>query len=375
MKKILFITDIMHSAPRIPGVIKYIPRYGYEPILLSPTTESEIRYFGWYPILPSGLKKCFRPAYHLYQSIVHYPDEMRGSFKKLWKPAEEILQQEKIAAIISSSSPVSAHILASHLKKKYSVPWIADLRDLWSQNHDYPFGPIRRWRDTRLEYRILKYANALITVSEPLAEKLRQRYPQIPVKTITNGFDPDTRIQVPLIKKFSITYTGQIYPGKQDLTLFKRPYDELLSSGILPSKDTEFRLFGPQGTIIPRKEAIIKQRESQILLLLNWRDNEGVYTLKVFEYLAAGRPILSVGGTGGDVIEDLLKTTNAGMYASTEEEAKNYLIQSYREYVNTGSVRYHGIPEKIEMYSFIEIAHQFAEVLDNMESKLTFNPK
>ena len=369
MKKILFITDIMHSAPRIPGVIKYIRRYKYDPLVLSPTTEDEMRYFGWYPQIPEGLKKCFRPAYHLYRSIVHFPDETGNQFKKLCKTAEELIEHEDIVALISSSSPVSTHILASHLKKEYNLPWIADLRDLWSQNHDYPFGPVRRWRDTRLEFRTLTSADTLVTVSKPLAEKLIRRYPLIPVKIITNGFDPDTRTPVHLTNKFTVTYTGQIYPGKQDLALFKKPYEELHSTGFFSTEETEFRLFGPQGTIIPRSQAIQKQRESQILLLLNWKENEGIYTLKVFEYLAAGRPILSVGGAGGDVIEDLLKTTNAGEYARTDVEVKDFLKEFYLEYKKKGSVSYRGIPEEIERYSFVEIARQFAEIIDNINSK------
>jgi len=36
---------------------------------------------------------------------------------------------------ISSSPPVSTHLIASQLSKEQPIPWIADLRDLWTQNH------------------------------------------------------------------------------------------------------------------------------------------------------------------------------------------------------------------------------------------------
>ena len=67
--------------------------------------------------------------------------------------------------------------------------------------------------------------------------------------------------------------------------------------------------------IIPRGEVIKKQRESQILLLLNWNDPKetGIYTGKIFEYLAAGRTILSIGAVSG-VVGELLEQTKAGVF-------------------------------------------------------------
>lgn len=365
MKKILFITDIRHAAPRIPGVIKYISRYGFEPVLLSPTQETDTQYFGEYMLeIPEYLHRVVQRGYSFYQSVVQFPDGMRNQFRDIQKQADDLLKKDDITAIISSSSPVSSHVVASRLKKKYCLPWVADLRDLWSQNHNYPYGPFRKWRDTRLEIATLSGADALVTVSEPLSVILKHRYPKKRIATITNGFDPETRVPMPLTKKFTITYTGQIYEGKQDMGLFRQAYDDLIRTGTISSEDTELRIFGPQGTLIPKKEAILRQRESQVLLLLNWLDNQGIYTLKIFEYLASERPILSVGGTGSDVVEDLLKKTNAGVYARTESNVKEYLEKYYLEFKETGRVGYNGIPDEIEKYSYIEIARNYAAVID-----------
>ena len=105
-------------------------------------------------------------------AIVNYPDSDKG-----WKPfaseaGNKILRQEKIDAIISSSSPVTGHIVAKTLKSRYNIPWIADLRDLWSQNHNYSYGSVRRSIDKRLELITLSSADAPVTVSRPWTEKL-----------------------------------------------------------------------------------------------------------------------------------------------------------------------------------------------------------
>ena len=120
------------------------------------------------------------------------------------------------------------------------------------------------------------------------------------------------------------------------------------------------------GVFKAREIAFEKQRESQLLLLLNWEDQQekGVYPLKVFEYLSAQRPILATGGSGDDVVEELLTETNAGRYASSVEDIKSGLSDLYTEYKLKGKTSYNGDVEKINKYSHREMARKFAEVLD-----------
>ena len=83
-----------------------------------------------------------------------------------------------------------------------------------------------------------------------------------------------------------------------------------------------------QHGVIPRKEILEKQRQSQLLLLLDWNDPKelGVCPGKLYEYLAAQRPVLSVGGYNG-VVKDLLEETDAGFYCRTETEIRTVLLQ------------------------------------------------
>jgi hypothetical protein len=64
---------------------------------------------------------------------------------------------------------------------------------------------------------------------------------------------------------------------------------------------------------ISREESIHEQRKAQVLLLLTWNHpaEKGVYTGKLFDYLAAQRPVLAM-GIPGSVIEELLDETQAG---------------------------------------------------------------
>ena len=437
MKKILIIASLFHASPRIPGLAKYLPEFGWQPIILTPhlgenprsklgrppddfiksdvriiETDYSIAFGFWRKALGLDLNKyagediktrlnitsenSFYPflsrIYKIGESIVKYPDAEKGWKAFAVKAGDDLLQKEDIDAMISSSSPVTSHIIANELKNKHKVPWIADLRDLWTQNHSYPYGDIRKFFEQKLELKTLQTADALITVSPIWAEELRTLHRGKKTYTITNGFDPDkiSTEEIDLTSKFTITYTGQIYTGRQDPSKLLAAVRDLLSDGTMNSDRIEVRFYGPwnellakeieeyglldivkQYGIVPREISFEKQRESQILLLLNWevrwedQREKGWYPLKIFEYLAAQRPILAIGGSSDDVVKELLDETKAGMYSPSVEDVKSSLRELYSEYKQKDKIDYSGDLEKINKYSYREMARKFAEILDS----------
>jgi glycosyltransferase involved in cell wall biosynthesis len=430
MKKVLIIANLFHASPRIPGLAKYLPEFEWEPIILTvpigekpdvlPNAKAvEVPYhdalrdlidfqkkllwkrlFGISPNESIGRhvekqfgitsKKSFVDSlYNLYKAIIHYPDSERCWKSFAVKVGSELVQKGDIDAIISSSSPVTSHLIAKELKKRHKIPWVADLRDLWTQNHNYGYGTLRKQIDRRLELKTLLPADTLVTVSPPLARKLKRLHRGKTTNTITNGFDPAEmkKEHAGLTSKFTITYTGQIYTGKQDPSKLFAALQNLIAEGNVNPNDVEVEFYGTEYrsltddikkyelsdivTIhgrIPRQIAFEKQRASQLLLLLNWEEPQecGVYSLKVFEYLAARRPILATGGSCDDVVKALLAETKAGMYAPTVEDIKRILRELYSEYKCKGEISYNGDVEEINKYSYREMARKFAEILDSI---------
>ena len=90
-------------------------------------------------------------------------------------------------------------------------------------------------------------------------------------------------------------------------------------------------------------------RESQMLLLLKWEDPQerGIYTGKIFEYLAARRPILATGGSS-DVVTELLNETKAGIDVPTIPDIKDALGKLYHEYRLKGKIVYDGRKSEID---------------------------
>lgn len=426
MKKVLIIGHFWPyrgGSVRMLGLAKYLPEFGWEPIVLTGPLKKqpssnfrfiETNYLGflgpWVKIfglkenedLGEELKKKFEKAsgkiksslkifYNLIREIFAFPDEDKNWKKFALEAAENLLKEEKINAIMSIW-PVTSHLVAKELKERYKIPWLADFPDLWSQNHCYPYSLIRKYFDEKLELKTLSSADALITVSLPCAEKLKMLHKKEMILTITNGFDPE-KVNNPateLTLKFTITYTGQIYPEKQDPLKIFLVLRDLISNGILDQKDIELRFYGPEQNwltkeiekyqlsnvvkqygVIPREDSLKKQWESQILLLLNWEDpkEKGLFSGKVFEYLAAKRPILATGGYGNDVVETLIKETKAGVYCQKIEDIKKALTKFYLEYKQKGKISYQGEWGEIEKYSYYEMAKKFVDVLNQITEK------
>lgn len=429
-KKVLIITWYFPPRPdvgslRLRGLAKYLKDYDWTPIILTgqlpqgPRINCRMVETPYHDVVGSWKEKFgFDPnktikaqtkilsnkesfknslvefALNRVGEIIAYPDSLKGWYAYAIKYARKILESEDIAAIISSSRPVTCHLIAKELKEEYKIPWIADLRDLWTQNHYYAdcFSLIRKMIETRLEKKTLSRADALVTVSRPLAEKLKELHKNRPVYVITHGFDPDEENILPTnsTPRFTITWTGTIYWKKNDPLKILEATRSLISEGAIDPKDIEIRFYGTVTKSkdwwleerimqlglqniakfygqIPREEAIEKQRTSQVLLLLGWEDPyQGLYSGKVFEYLAARRPILATGGETKGVLTELLEETQAGIHAPNVEDVKSALKNFYYEYKSDGQVKYRGRRSTINKYSHKEMTRKFSEILNTV---------
>ena len=408
---------------RPAALAKYLPSFGWEPIVLTPKVqgasrpsklviETEYRDVleDWKGRLSLdrklGVHEQFRlplakkPGAALPHSrllnfakyLLTYPDPCRGWIPFALKALHEISRENlDIAAIVTTSPPISSHLIGRQARSILGCPWIADFRDLWTQNlgaHNF------QQFQVGLEKRTLKNADALVTVSEPWARRLQEHHPDKRIYTITNGFDPDDYCFPPpaLTRDFSITYTGKLYEGQRDPTILFEVVHDLIVKETIPAGALRIRFYGPIEPWLPLlvekyglnrvvelngptpREAVQgHQRESQVLLVLPWSDpsETGHHSAKLFEYFAAARPILAVGGSLG-VLTQALQETRAGVHAISREQVREFLLTSYGEFKKSGCVSYSADRQAIERYSHPEMARSFAQVLN--DAVLTLSP-
>ena len=420
MRRVLL---ICHSYPprqtigavRPAGLAKYLPPFGWEPVVLTPylppgkrpaakvieTDEQDVlrRWKARFGLDPSqGLHEQLKlpqssaaasdlrssRAVYWMKSWLTYPDRTKGWLPFARKAIRDIALQEPVDMILSTAPPITTHLLGMEARKVLRRPWVADCRDLWVPARSG--SRLARRMVGALERRTLAKADALVTVSAPWAEKLRQEYPSKPAFAITNGFDAEEFAggEEELTRTFSITYTGNLYAGWRDPNLLFETLAELLQAGTLLRSDVRLRFFCPRdpwltaaieryglqevaevGGWVPREEALRHQRESQILLLLSL--NVPIYSGgipgKLFEYLAAGRPILAFGGERG-VVDQILEESGAGKFTTSKDEMRAFLVKAYAEFRAQGTVPHGAAPGAIDRYTHREMARKFAQVLD-----------
>lgn len=418
MRKVLVISR--YYGTRIPGLMKYLPEYGWQPTLLTTLSPEDLPVPPGYDVVTTPRKDpldIFKKAFEANSSAdlrgkikesmgdrsekslldvaitmgsewVYYPDAFKGWKKFGIRAGKELLNTGDYHAIISSSAPVTSHIIARELRKRYRLPWLADLRDPWSQNHNYPYSPLRLMRDRRLEIKTLAWADALVTVSSYWADNLSRLHGDRPVATISNGYDPEkARKARKPTEKFTITYTGNIYPGWQKPGILFQALREMLDGEDIDPADLEVHFYGHEspwltaevekyglaGVVqchgpVPAEVSLKKQKESQVLYLMDWDDpkERGVTPLKVFEYMASARPILATGGITGNAVDDYLAATGTGVHALDAVAAKDALAEMYREFKGSGAVAYHGKKNQIKLHSQKIKVKAFSDILDKL---------
>lgn len=267
-------------------------------------------------------------ALALYGDMVSIPDSRIGWYGHAIRAGRRLLGEWRADVIYASAPPHTGLLVASKLGRLFNIPWVCEYRDLWVDHPYYDSGAVKRAIEARIEAATLKSAAGFVTVTRTWAEHLKAVHGK-PVEFVMNGFDPADCPAVPppplAADKLSILYTGVIYPGKRDPSVLfaamaKLPEDVRSKIRVvfhLPDPDVVGDLARQYGVepqveihgLIPRGEAILKQCAADVLLLLRWDDprEDGVLAGKLFEYIGAARPILSIGsetGEAADIIRD-----------------------------------------------------------------------
>jgi glycosyltransferase involved in cell wall biosynthesis len=259
-----------------------------------------------------------------------------------WAPfatarAVRLQKRHNFDAVITTSPLESAHAVGLAMSA-CGVPWIADLRDGWRFEAPREEWPLRAQRllDDAFERAVVRRADQVVTISEPLSEDLRRRY-GIAVETITNGFDPeeferlsranDTPVAVDQ-RKLTLVHTGRLGAERTlrpmlealarmasvDATLHRRV--ELVLAGAQTEQeqamyaDRRFAPFVRHVGFLSREQAMALQHAADVLLLVTTGARTGEATGKLFEYLAAGRPILVLGD--GSAAANIVAGVGAG---------------------------------------------------------------
>jgi glycosyltransferase involved in cell wall biosynthesis len=253
-----------------------------------------------------------------------------------WAPfarhrARALHRAKAFDCVITTSPPESAHSVGRALQRR-GAAWVADVRDAWTFEPLRPPFPTAAQRrlDERLERRTLTAADAVVCVSEPAAQDMRDRGIAVPI-LVRNGADPelleaaDPASVADLLdrERASLVYTGRFgSTGRDPAPLLEaigklaasHPDDasrlELVVAG--PLTADERRAFGRDVSparirvvgSLERGKALALQRAADALLLVAHPIRSQLANFKLYEYLSAGPPVLALaeGTEAGTVV-------------------------------------------------------------------------
>ncbi len=384
------------GAVRAGKFVKYLPRFGWKPVVLAPHQVSGIPQIS--PIEISSEADIIRipyfsPGNFIREKLIGRGDrltqENRGGLprgKALYRLVQlinrgytqstvyrffsdsadwyfravrrgiQVAAEHKVDVIFSSYPPAVSHLVAARLHCKTGIPWIAEIRDPWGLE-TYPgmkmVKPLQ-FLEKQIEKRVLRGAICLTTSSSQWAQRLKTFHSK-EVVVIQNGFDEEDYVEdIPSTSKFTITYTGNIGLVRRNsvLLLFGAIHELRREENISPN-EFEVRFFGGKSLasltpfverynledvvkiydFVPFQESVRKQRESTVLLLPSWNDPGDKGTLTgKIHQYLGARKPIMAIAFKGGDIDELLTETGSGIVVNTVDEIKSILSLWLKEF-------------------------------------------
>lgn len=268
------------------------------------------------------------------------------------------IAEHNIGVVVTTGPPHSMHLIGLGLKRALDIRWIADFRDPWSEMDvldQYRLSKSSRKKLKDLERDVLQTADVCLTVSTSWSKSFA-RLGAKRVKVITNGFDHEDRIEKDKSDgRFIIGHYGLLNHLRNPTVLWD-VLSEMCKTDPKFEAQLEIHLAGMVdesvvGTIerhpllksklkllgyLNHREILKEYSSASVLLLLAFDSESGVGNIpaKVFEYFAAGRPILGFGPAESDSRE-LIEEVGLGTYHSYQAD-REALTRDLSEIVDRG---------------------------------------
>jgi glycosyltransferase involved in cell wall biosynthesis len=253
----------------------------------------------------------------------------------LWLPGavregKRLLRDVPHAAIVASGPPFSTFLIGARLSRATGVPLVLDYRDEWDISSAYwenkGLGRASHAVQTWMQHRAARAARVLLATTQASAaalETTRQRAGSTArVECIYNGFDPDDFPPAPAAAPpgpYRLAYVGTLWnltsvaPLVEAVSrLAERSPDlaadlELVFAGrrTEPQQQLLGRLRGLPCRLVEHPYLshdqaldLIRSADGLCALLSDLPHAQRVVPAKIFEYMAARRPVLAIGPEG-----------------------------------------------------------------------------
>lgn len=358
------------------GFARYLPLFGWEPVILSARESAYTRT----DLSSVSLIPEFVPVYRAfamdakrylgirgkYPSVLAQPDRWSS-----WWPAAvfrglRLIRRHDVRAIWSTYPIMTAHCVAYTLSRLTGLPWIADFRDpvtsSGATDNRLTVSTQMRW-----ERRVLSRATCSVFTTPGAMRSYAERYPEIDragrLKVIPNGFNEDDFADLSPYKSpegerpLHLVHAGILYPSGRNPIPFFQALAKLRKSGVLRPHDIKvtLRASGSEALysveldrldlnemvtlapVLPYRDALAEQAQADALLLFQGDQYDNQIPAKLYEYLRIGRPIFGLVGAQGDTATTLRETGGAEIVPLDDVDAIAARLPYFLHALRTGS--------------------------------------
>lgn len=305
-----------------------------------------------------------------------------------YKTGKLLLKTANFDLIVTSGPPHSTHLVGHKLKRKYSLPWLADFRDPWV-GIDY-LEKVNRLKmskqiDKHLQGKVANKSDMILSVNRDIIGKIGKSDKSV---MLPNGYDPEDFSGFDnntSNEQFLISYFGALTPERDPAPILEAI--NLISDKIDISKvSIEFwgtisrslqeKLKGKDIFKIikfcgysPHENIVVRMKRSSLLLLIinNVPNSNAIVTGKIYEYLGSKTPILAVGPPHGEAADILSETKSGSCFDYYDLDGISAYIEKYfQKWEQKKELRVSSVTEEYnKRYQTERLAH----LMDSMIKK------
>jgi glycosyltransferase involved in cell wall biosynthesis len=332
---------------RAASFAKYLPEFGWEATVLAPahtphavdssldigqvpvvrTRSLEVSRLGRRPGVGGNCADALAaqqpvarsaPSRLLRRAVkkVIFPDPQIGWYPAAVAGGTRLLGEQRFDLIFSSAFPITSHFVGRTLKRRSSLPWVAEWRDPWSDDPDFR---VVSAAALRVERSMAAEADAVVLPNQTFAEYYAHRW-GVDAAVIGHGTDAGFNGAAPRADPPVLAHVGSYYPGRQSLETLWLALAEMRQRGhSIPrlrwvgefpdEARAELDRHGLGDILelkgfVPQPEALSLMSGASALVACDFVDSGplslGTTPAKLFEYVASGSPIIYVGHPEGE---------------------------------------------------------------------------
>ena len=319
-----------------------------------------------------------------FSDLYNSPDSYYYSWGKgAYRNAKTILKQQRIDYVLSINNPVSTHLLANKIKKKFNVPWIAYLFDPWHNN------PYRHYKtsffnrmDAKNELLVATDADLILFPNKELLDSWIETYGDLvrnkvavlpfPVPVIN---PVDTR---PSNDKIIISHIGTLSKERRPVVFFDalkrlRETDPNLFEklqvnivGHITETDRELIRKDNLSSIITvtghisEQECVQYYESSDLFLIIDIDCHPNLfYPSKLLKYFCYQKPIIGI-TTDNSVVANELKKTHNHIFKYNDYESLSAFLAKI---IEKPSMAYTNDTEYYKLFEVNKITSEYLELI------------